>query len=84
MPVVDPGFSEWEGVLFGQMGGARVGHFDQKLHENEKIYTKMGGMCPACPFNQITCKNTETNIVFNDNYIVIYYIEVWKTFNTSI
>ena len=33
LAVADPGFSEWEGVLFGQIGGV-LAIFDQKLHEN--------------------------------------------------
>ena len=60
--VADPGFSEWEGVLFGQTGVLAV--FDKKLRENENIYTKMGVMCPAHPFNQISCKKTLKQILY--------------------
>ena len=59
--------AKWGGVL------ATFDHICMKMKD---LHQKMGeGMCTAFPFNQISCKNTETNIVFNDDYIVINYIE---------
>ena len=71
--VADPGFSEWEGMLFCQMRGM-LAISDQNCHEIEKIYTKMGGVLHTL-LTRFHIKNTETNIVFNDNYILINCIE---------
>ena len=46
--VVDPGFSELEGMLSDQMGGLAIS--DQKWHENEKILHQNGGHVSCMPF----------------------------------
>ena len=50
--VADPGFSEWEGVLFGQ--GGRVSH----LHKNDTEPDISHGCCNESTWNVIQTSET--------------------------
>ena len=72
--MADPGFSEWEAMLFGQMGGV-LAILTKNFKKMRKFTPKWGAHVLHTLLTRFHVKNTETNIVFNDDYIVINYIE---------
>ena len=81
--MVDPGFSEWEGMFLANWEACWP-FLTKDCMKKRKSTPKWGACILHTLLTRLDVKNTETNIVFNDDYIVINYTETSKTFKTSI